>query len=59
MFNCFNTLYMKTILYLVLALLLALVFSYVTTPWLNTVGQVVTGAALLTVFAAVYRKLER
>jgi len=50
---------MKTILYLVLALLLALVFSYVTTPWLNTVGQVVTGAALLTVFAAVYRKLER
>ncbi len=59
LFNCFNALYMKNIIYLVLALIVAAAFIYFTTPWLNAVWQILGGAVLLTVFSAVYRKLEQ
>lgn len=50
---------MKTIIYLILALIVAAAFIYFTTPWLNAVWQILGGAVLLTLFAAVYRKLEQ
>ena len=50
---------MKTILYLIIALLICFVVTFALSPFLNDTAVVLIGAGIITLFATYYRKWEQ